>query len=149
MNFAPAPALVVAYGNDLRGDDGAGPATVREIPADTRCRSLICHQLTPELAETISRYASVIFVDARADLRPGEIRIEILNAGRVLLTHRTTPAALLTWSHRVYGREPVAFAVGIGGQSFELGEGLTPAVRQAACEAARAIERMLTPPGAP
>jgi hydrogenase maturation protease len=149
MNFAPAPALVIGYGNELREDDGAGPVTVSQLAAHTGSRYLTCGQLTPELAETISGYASVIFVDARADLQPGEIRIERLTAGTVPLTHRTTPAALLTWSHQIYAREPAAFAVGIGGECFELGEGLTPVVRQAACEAAHAIERMLIPPGAP
>ncbi|MFN7995545.1 MAG: hydrogenase maturation protease [Bryobacteraceae bacterium] len=149
MNFAPAPALVIGYGNDLRGDDGAGPAAVRQLQANAGQQSLLCHQLTPELAEAISRYASVIFVDARADLPPGEVRIEPLDGGRTPLTQKCSPGALLTWSRQIYGREPAAFAVGIGAESFEFGEGLTPVVRRAACEAARAIERMLKPPGAP
>ena len=57
--------LVIGYGNMLRCDDGAGPQAADRIAATyphIDCLSLT--ELTPELAETVSHYDRVLFVDA-------------------------------------------------------------------------------------
>ena len=49
--------LVIGYGNSLRGDDGIGPAVAQAFADEdaTECADVIvCHQLTPELAESIA-----------------------------------------------------------------------------------------------
>lgn len=58
-------ALIIGWGNSLRGDDGIGLKVAellerRLIQADIRC-SL---QLLPEMCEEISRARQVVFVDA-------------------------------------------------------------------------------------
>src|SRR5947208_15429626 len=58
--------LVVGYGNELRGDDAAGPRIAREVAAWglPQVRTLAAHQLTPELAAELAHADAAIFVDA-------------------------------------------------------------------------------------
>ena len=59
--------LVIGYGNLLRGDDGIGQILANGLEERIQHPSvkfLACHQLTPELAEPISRADTVIFIDA-------------------------------------------------------------------------------------
>ncbi|MGB7620863.1 MAG: hydrogenase maturation protease, partial [Terriglobia bacterium] len=57
--------LVIGYGNTLRGDDGAGPRVAEMIARRfPQVDSLVLHELQPELAEAVSGYEEVIFVDA-------------------------------------------------------------------------------------
>ena len=58
--------LVIGYGNELRGDDGAGPSVGRAVASWhlPGVRTLAVHQLTPELAEDLAQTKRVVFVDA-------------------------------------------------------------------------------------
>lgn len=63
-------ALVIAIGNPLREDDGAGPAVAARLVERGVLREgdtdIVCvQQLLPELAERIAAARVVIFVDAR------------------------------------------------------------------------------------
>jgi hydrogenase maturation protease len=77
--------LVIGYGNPLRRDDGFGYQVARRLaellPAD-RADVIACHQLTPELAEPISRSELVIFVDARQGAEPGRVDWQELGRDR-------------------------------------------------------------------
>ncbi len=58
--------LVMGYGNMLRSDDGVGQQVARavakwEIP---NVDAIAVHQLTPELAERLTKTDIAIFVDA-------------------------------------------------------------------------------------
>jgi len=96
--------LVVGYGNSLRGDDGAGIEAVlrvaQECPwVDTRT----CHQLEPELAETIALYETVVFVDASAVA--SEPFIETLSPVETLresTMHAFTAEALVGLANELY-----------------------------------------------
>ncbi|HZD71671.1 MAG TPA: hydrogenase maturation protease, partial [Actinomycetes bacterium] len=89
-------ALVIGYGNSLRGDDGLGWHAAGRLAADPRLAGaevLARHQLTPELAEEVSRAALVVLVDARQDGgQPGVVTVSRVEPG-----HATGSA----WSHRV------------------------------------------------
>jgi hydrogenase maturation protease len=130
--------LVIGYGNSLRGDDGAGPFVARRLGAG----AIACHQLTPELAELISRAPQVIFVDAHAGVPAGQIAIQRVQPSGSVALHRFDPETLLAWSQQLYGHAPEAMLIGIGVASFDLGEGLSPAARRAARQALRAIHRL-------
>jgi hydrogenase maturation protease len=58
--------LVIGHGNELRGDDGAGPSVARAVASWhlPGVRTLAVHQLTPELAEDLAQTKRVVFVDA-------------------------------------------------------------------------------------
>src|SRR5262249_51109422 len=77
-----ARLLVIGYGNELRGDDGVGPAAARAVAAwaEPCVQAIATHQLTPELADAIAGAEEVVFVDAR------------IGAGEVVL-HRVTPSS--------------------------------------------------------
>jgi len=136
-------ALVIGYGNTLRRDDGVGPFVAGLLKPSPGLHVITRHQLTPELAEPVSQADLVIFVDARADRTAGEIVMEPVPPRDSTLIHQLGPGALLQWSLKLYGRTPEAILIGIGGESFDLGEGLTPAVERAAREALRAIQKLL------
>jgi hydrogenase maturation protease len=130
-----ANTLIIGYGNSLRGDDGAGPFVATQLGAG----AVACHQLTPELAEPISQAHRVIFVDAHAGVPAGQISIRPIQPRSSAAIHRFDPETLLAWSEQLYGRAPEAVLIGIGAESFALGEGLSPAAKRAARKALRAI----------
>ncbi len=106
---------------------------------------LIAHQLTIDLAETITHVDRVILVDAVADLPPGEVQVYVITPedGALDMSHYVTPGALLLAAEVLYGRSPAAVMVGIGASHF-YGEGLTAPVEAAVDEAARLIREMLS-----
>jgi Ni,Fe-hydrogenase maturation factor len=159
--------LIVGYGNPLRGDDGFGPRVAGEIAAlhlpDVEV--LIRHQLTPELAEPLSRAALAIFIDAAAgaqecgaDLSSPQGRdssrpspnnvaqsrltccpVEV-GAGRPgAFTHRADPGGLLWLARELYGACPEAWTVSAAAADFELGARLSPDVEAAVAAAVAMI----------
>jgi hydrogenase maturation protease len=134
--------LVIGYGNPLCGDDGIGPYIVKQLAladAETQSRTdteyLMLRQLTPELAEPISRAAMVIFVDAADGELPGNIACRELIASTETtssaFTHHTNAVALLESAHFLYGTRTAAYLYTIAGQNFELGDSFSPAVEAA------------------
>lgn len=153
--------LVLAFGNTLRGDDGVGwkiaEALEESIAArtatdadDAKARDvevLVTHQLTPELTHPISGAHTVIFVDCSAVAAPGTVSTLELHTGTQLprvFTHHVDPASLLALTQELYGEIPAhAYAVTVGGLSFELSEKLTEPVRRAIPKAVAEVNRLL------
>jgi hydrogenase maturation protease len=140
------PVAVIGIGNTLRGDDGAGPAVValleREgrLPAHVTVRSV--HQLTPELAEDVSRTGCVVFVDASTTLPAGVVSTSCIAPaiGAVDLgAHALTPATLLAVCSSLFGHAPAAIVVAIGIAGVETGQTLSPEVQAAVSAAAEAV----------
>src|SRR2546430_17105907 len=74
MSWKAEGLLIIGFGNPLRGDDDLGPRVAREL----RMRglpALDAHQLTPELAEAVSRVELAGVIDSDAQLKAGGIRI--------------------------------------------------------------------------
>ncbi|MGD0666073.1 MAG: hydrogenase maturation protease [Bryobacteraceae bacterium] len=115
--------LIVGYGNCLRGDDAVGPRLAAMLGG------VAVHQLAPELAERLAGEERVVFIDARADLAPGDVQTMPV-AGESASTHWCSPGWLLRLAQEVYGRAPEAVLIGIGAESFELGAPLSAAARQ-------------------
>ena len=131
--------LVIGYGNPLRGDDAMGPV------AAARLGGIAVHQLTPELAESIAKEDGVIFLDADVTLAPGEIAVKRVEATDTPLTHSASPAGLLHLALAVYGAAPRAWLIGMGGESFELKEGLSEAAARAVESAVAAASHLMEP----
>jgi hydrogenase maturation protease len=135
--------LIIGYGNTLRTDDGVGPHVARVL-ASRGYNAMEAAQLLPEMAERISRAGLVIFVDCRVDLGPGEIAVVDAGGppGEIPNLHfLCTPQPVLQLAKQLFQAEPEAFLVGIGPESLDMGEGLTPTVQRAA---AKAIEMVST-----
>jgi len=145
-----AKKLVLACGNTLRGDDGVGwaiAALLEDDPAFEDVEVVGSHQLTPEMAEPISRAETVIFVDCSAVADAGEVSVFPVAAareGNASLTHNVDPARLLAMAAEIFGAGPQrAFAVTVGGASFGMSEELSEPVRAAIPEAVIAIKDLL------
>lgn len=135
--------LVIGFGNPLRGDDGVAWHVVDRLDALRPCSVATrrVHQLTPELAEPISAFDFVVFVDAAVDTAPGTVRVERLDrlGTPAPHTHLVDPAGLVNLAELVYGRRPEAVLVTIGGKVFGLTERLSPPARAAVLPAAERI----------
>jgi hydrogenase maturation protease len=95
------------------------------------------------MAECVSRATGVVFVDARRDGTPGEVRCEevVPTAGQNPLAHSLSPQALLLYAEQLYGRAPRAVVLSIAGERFGMGEALSPVVRRAIPRAIRTVLR--------
>lgn len=129
--------LLLGYGNCDRQDDGvawhvlaaaAGRLGVRlEVtPADlieptpTQPAFYFCLQLTPELAETISHYDRVVFIDAHTGAVPELVSARLLSPGYqpTPFTHHLSAESCLALSEALYGRRPAGLMVSIRGYEF-------------------------------
>ena len=119
--------LVIGYGNTLRGDDGAGVRAVELLAAQVPEVDCLClHELQPELAETISRYDEVYFLDAT--ISSTDLRHSTLEPDSAALngSHALSPAALLSLSKALYFRRPdTAILIEIPAWQCDFGETLS------------------------
>jgi len=133
--------LIVAYGNPLRCDDGLAWRAAGELKHKfprSEVEIICSHQLAPEMAETVSRFAAVIFVDAAAadmegEVRPGQIVcVEVSKPVEpVHFSHHLSPAAVVALAKQIYGASLRAFSVTLTGECFDHGESLSPGVAAA------------------
>jgi hydrogenase maturation protease len=125
--------LVIGYGNELRCDDGVGPKVAIAVAEWNLAgvRALVCHQLTPELADPIAAARRVVFVDAAADSSQSvELRrIEPADAVETM-THATNPRSLLRLATQVFGRCPPAWWLTVPVSNLGFGEELSPQARE-------------------
>jgi hydrogenase maturation protease len=143
--------LILACGNTLRSDDGAGPRLAAwaedRFGEDPRIRVISRQQWTPDLAEDIAAAESVLFLDCSVESAPGEIRIaavEPLSTAAGIATHHTGGAELLALAQELYGAIPRAsLLLTVGAGSTELGEILSPSVEAALPEACGRIEQIV------
>jgi len=146
-----ARPLVICYGNRLRRDDGVAWHVAEHLEGDPRCASVslvCCHQLTPELADDVSRASRVVLVDARAGGTPGTVDRAVVAVtdqrhGRPAWSHDLTPEGLAQLTLALFGRVPPMEVVSVTGETFALGEGLSAAVEAATFVASEAVARAI------
>lgn len=136
----------------LRSDDGVAWSAAEVLrqkfsPAEIEIACL--HQLAPELAETVSRFPCIIFVDAASspEAHPGEIRVEDLG-GKIPtsvtgFSHALSPLAVMPLAESLYGAKPHAFAATVTRQNFDHGESLSPAVAAALPDLTARVELLV------
>lgn len=119
--------LIIAIGNDARGDDGLGWRFADRIAKDSGLDVEFRYQLQIEDAELIARHRRVLFVDACVEPCAGGFSI-----GRVepsdapgLSTHRLAPETVVSLAGSLYNARLDAFLLRIDGERFELGEPLS------------------------
>jgi hydrogenase maturation protease len=137
--------LVLGYGNTLRGDDGVGLRVVEAI-ADLRLdnvETLTCPQLTPELAEPVSRARLVIFVDAAIDA-PRRVQLRRLSAAdsTQVMAHAANPRTILALARDIFGCLPEAWWLTIPIKQTDPGEVLSPVARRGGSRAIRIIQAL-------
>ena len=75
-------ALIVGYGNPLRGDDGVGQAVAQAFTGEGAIDgvdALACHQLTPESAERFAAAARVVLIDVAAGREAGRVSVTLFS----------------------------------------------------------------------
>ena len=129
-------ALIIGYGNPDREDDGVAwhilrNLTVRiglpspdsyedEFPESEAIDFAFYLQLTPEMAEDISEYEHVCFVDAHTGNIPEPVRLIDVESEfqRSPFTHHLTPQSLLSMCENVYGKKPDCVLLSVLGHRF-------------------------------
>jgi hydrogenase maturation protease len=125
-----ARVFLLGIGNDLCGDDGAGPAVVRALEGRVPWALHAVHGLTPELADDLAACDLALFVDASADptlAAPTWTHHAAPQPGRGggLLGHALDVPGLLVWCAALHGRTPPAATLALPARDFGLGERLT------------------------
>ena len=140
-------ALIIAYGNPMRGDDGIALRIADEMRrTELRdIRILSMHQLMPELAETISESEIVVFLDAAAN---GEIGIVLCRSIEpqsqpMRFWHHMTPGELLGLCERLYATKPLSFLVTVPGKCFEQSDTLSDAAASAIPQALTVLRQLI------
>ncbi len=138
---------MVGYGNDLRGDDAAGPGVVSAVAALAleNVSTRVVHQLTPELAEEISRVRAVIFADAAVDSTRVEVRALGADgsAASTFEAHRSDPQKLVALSQTLFGRRPPAWLVTVPAHQLEVGAPMSAATAAGVQTAVREIQDLI------
>jgi hydrogenase maturation protease len=148
MSPTSVRCLILACGNTLRGDDGAGPWLAEwaedRFSANPDVRIIARPQWTPELAEEVAGAESVLFIDCAIDAAPGAVRlrpVEPAAAGLGLATHHTGAPELLALGLELYDSLPnQAMLLTVGAGSTELREGFSAEVAAALPDASSLLE---------
>lgn len=152
LGSQPAHLLLIAYGNTLRGDDGAGITLAKMIVERwQRCAVpvdlLTTTQLAPELAAAIAAegVVGVIFVDSALAGPSPEIQIHDVNlgGGSPSLGHHFTPAQLLVYARMLYEIYTPAWLLTVPGFDYKHGEGLSCLVCDLLARSNDVIDRLL------
>ncbi len=133
-----AKVLVIGFGNPLRSDDSFGIQAVeklKEAVGGNDIEFIECQQLTPELAEAVSRSELALFVDADMDGVAGSIHsrrvVPTQRPAGDILVHHLDPATLLGLTERIFHRVPEAMLMTVTGECFGYGSQLSPEVSKA------------------
>ena len=145
--------LIIAYGNPLRSDDSVGWRAAEALQQKFSPNEIEIHclrQLAPEVAEIVSKFPRVIFIDAACPPagHPGEIRVEKLGNvqakdSTTQFFHAVSPLAVIRLAESLYRVKPGAFSVTVTGQDFDHGEKLSPAVDSALPHLVSRIEALV------
>ena len=146
--------LVIGYGNPLRADDGLGWVVAQRLETDlAEDRSLgdvvvlAEHQLTPELAEPISRARIVVFVDAREGDHPGQVDCRVVvpaEDGALAFSHDVDPPSLVKMARLLYGVCPTAVVISVDGEEFGSGTTLSIPVQAAVPDVVQCVRDVMT-----
>jgi len=129
-------SLIIGYGNPDREDDGVAwhilhalttklgldsPDSYEdEFPESALIDFTFYLQLTPEMAEDISDYEYVCFVDAHTGNIPEPVRLINVESEFQAspFTHHLTPQSLLSMCETIYGKKPDAALLSVLGHRF-------------------------------
>jgi hydrogenase maturation protease len=130
------PLLLIGYGNPDREDDGVAWHVLRaltvklglsapesyegEFPESPFIDFNFYLQLTPEMAEDISAYEYVCFIDAHTGNIPEPVRLITVESEfqRSPFTHHLTPQSLLSMCETIYEKKPDAALLSVLGHRF-------------------------------
>lgn len=123
-------AVVIGYGNPLRGDDAVGQRVAATVASWhwPHVRVIAVQQLTPELAELLAAVDLAIFVDASPIVDDGTVQVIRVEPARSVpaMGHVSDPSGLLALAEAIYDQCPLAWWLLLPATSFGFGEDLSP-----------------------
>lgn len=125
--------LLIGIGNYGRADDALGWRFADDISAQTDLFDIeYRYQLQVEDAELITQYEQVIFVDAcHHSLPDGYSYFECQPApAENFTTHTLAPQNVLWICHELFGYSPTCFVLAIGGNNWELRNGMSEVAKE-------------------
>jgi hydrogenase maturation protease len=128
-----APALIIAIGNESRGDDALAPLLLRELDSwltkknESSIELLEDFQLQVEHAVDLLERELVLFIDAGIDTpAPYSFYRTCPDSTPALFSHALAPEAVLATYMQVYQQAPPpAYVLCLRGDQFELGKCLS------------------------
>lgn len=145
------PVLILAIGNESRGDDAIAPLLLRELDAWLKQNQLSGQfelledfQLQVEHAADLVGRELVLFLDAGMDTpAPYSFYRASMHGEPATFSHAIPPDAVLATYIQVYRQPPPpAFVLCIPGKSFELGEALSPEARERMTAAMKFLQKL-------
>ncbi len=145
-----ARILIVGYGNPLRSDDGLGWRAAEELSrslslaeGEVEVEVIMRQQLTPELADNLTRADVVFFIDAARGGQPGDLGCApVTPQPGTIDTHHSSPAGILALAQQLYGASPRAFVVSMCGECFDHGSALSATVEAALPKLIALVEKL-------
>lgn len=124
-----APLLVVAIGNESRGDDALAPLLLRRLQGEgwDQAEFIEDYQLQVEYVTDLAGRRAVLFIDADVSCEaPFDLSPITAVHDNSYTSHAMSPAALLHAYRQVYGADaPPGFLLRVRGYGFELGEDIS------------------------
>jgi hydrogenase maturation protease len=144
IGVAMKKILIFGYGNFDRQDDGVAWHILKKVAQQSGVETPegpeICSefftneidykfflQIVPEVAEDLTNYEHICFIDAHTGAIPEEIQFIALEPkfGKSPLTHHMPPETCLSITKDLYHHEPQAYLLSVRGYSFEFDRSLS------------------------
>jgi len=125
------PLLVIAIGNESRGDDALAPLLIRQLQSESgtdQIEFIEDFQLQVEHVTDLVGRTTVLFIDADMSCdAPFHFSAITAAQDNSYTSHAMTPFAVLHTFKQVYGTDaPPCYLLRVRGYGFELGEELSP-----------------------
>ncbi|MBT0963627.1 hydrogenase maturation protease [Denitromonas iodatirespirans] len=120
--------VVLAAGNDARGDDGIGPALAARLAAQRLPELTVIEafQFQVEHALDLDGAEAVLFIDAHHSQTEDALLAPLVSAARVgVASHALTPAEVLCVRRQLGEALPPSWLLSVRGEDFRLGEPLS------------------------
>lgn len=139
--------LVIGYGNELRGDDAAGPLVARRIAGLQlgRIKVVATPVLVPEMAMDMSKAERVLFVDASVRCGTGRVRLSPVAGRRFrpVFSGGCSPEMLAGLCETLCGCRPKSWLLEIPAVQFDLGFSVSETTAKGVEKAAALVWRWI------
>lgn len=140
--------VVLAWGNEARGDDGIGPALAAHVEANWPSAALVVDdQLQLEHALDLKDRSLALFIDAgRGTPAPYRLYETSARSGLAHSSHALSPEAVLDVATRIGVAAPPSFVLCVPGECWDLGASLSDQAKDRLHLARALLDRLLGEP---